>query len=238
MCYHYSITTSENILEARFDAHFPEVHEHRPVYHTNGFSHRAMPVITADAPDEIQLYQWGLVPHWVKSTEDAKKLRKQTLNAREDTIFEKSSFKSYIGKKRCLVLADGLYEYMEVNGKKFPYHIYMPNHEPFAFGGIYSHWKDENGISVRTFSILTTEANQLMAKIHNIAQRMPLILPRQLERNWIRPDLTREEIKNMMMPLEDGVLQAHPVSRLITSRTENPDQERVMHVCDYPELIP
>lgn len=237
MCYHYSVKVNQRKLEERFHVKFKPEAEYTPVYHTDGFAHNLMPVITADEPEAINLYNWGLIPHWVKTAADAKKLSNQTLNARGETIFDLPSFKQYVGKKRCLVLADGFYEWMHVGKEKYPHHIYMKDKEPFAFAGIYSHWKNpETDEILRTYTILTTDANSLMKKIHNSKERMPLILRPDMERMWLKPDLMKEEINNLIVPLEDDMLTAHTISKLITSRTESSNQERVIEVCDYPEL--
>ena len=237
MCYHYTITTPKNQLENRFSAHFDALSDYRPIYHADGFSHRAMPVITADKPAEIQLYHWGLIPHWVKDRESAKQLSNQTLNAVSETVYEKPSFKAYRPKKRCLVLADGFFEWMHAGKNKYPHYIYLNDHQPFAFAGIYSHWADkETGEIIKTYSILTTAANDLMAKIHNVKKRMPVILKPEDEQKWLEQDLPQGEIVNLLQPLDSKLLAAHTISKLITSRSENPDQEKVLEPFTYPEL--
>jgi len=237
MCYHYAVTAEKEVLEERFQSYFNDVGDYLPVYHNDGFTHRAMPVITADAPGEIQLYNWGLIPHWVKDRAGAKQLSNQTLNSVSETVYEKASFKSYIPKKRCLVLADGFFEWMHVGKQTFPHFIYLKNREPFAFAGIYSHWTDKDtGEIIKTYSILTTPANTLMEKIHNTKKRMPVILRRDTERQWLDQSLIKDEIVNLMQPYDDEFMEAHTISKLITSRTESSNQERVIEVCEYPEL--
>lgn len=238
MCYHYSITLDNGEIEVRFSAKFKPEYYFNKVYHNNGYNHNPMPVITADEPDTVSMYNWGLIPHWVKTAEDAKKLSNQTLNAKGETVFDLPSFRSYIGKKRCLVLADGFYEWMHVGKEKIPHYIYMKDKKPFAFAGIYSHWIDpKTNETIKTYSILTTDANSKMKKIHNSKERMPVILRPETERMWLKPDLIKDEIKNLIMPLEDELIESHTISKLITSRTESSNQERVMDICEYPELI-
>ncbi|WP_421830908.1 SOS response-associated peptidase [Larkinella sp.] len=159
-------------------------------------------MITQKNPQEIQLFQWGLLPAWV--TEDkAAELSNMTLNAREDTIFEKPSFRDSIGSKRCLLLIDGFYEWRHEGKQKIPYYITVTDQKPFALGCIYSVWKNQP-----TFSIVTTKANPLMEYIHNTKKRMPLILSREEERRWLDPDLTKAEIRELMQPLDDGLMRA------------------------------
>jgi putative SOS response-associated peptidase YedK len=235
MCYHYSVSKNTEELEQRFTAKFKPEYIYNKVWHNNGYNHTQMPIIT-DEPNEINMYNWGLIPHWVKTEADEKKLSNQTLNAKGETVFDLPSFKMYIGKKRCLVLADGFYEWMHVGKEKYPHYIYMKDKQPFAFAGIYSHWKHpETNEVLKTYSILTTEANPLMKRIHNSKERMPVILRPDMERQWLKPYLIKGEIQNLILPLEDEMLSAHTISKLITSRTESSNQE--MDVCEYPELV-
>jgi putative SOS response-associated peptidase YedK len=235
MCYHYTVVSEPKKMSVRFDAEI--IDEYDAIYHSDGFAHNAMPIITADDPKAIQGYHWGLIPHWVKTEEDAKKLRNQTLNAKSETVFDLPSFKMYIGRKRCMVLTDGFFEWRHEGKNKYPHFIYMKDKQPFAFAGIYSHWKNPvTGATIKSFSILTTEANTLMKKIHNSKERMPVILKPEKEKLWLKPNLMKEEIKDLLLPLDDDLLTAHTVSKLITSRTESSNQPQVMDVCEYPEL--
>src|SRR6476619_7321762 len=134
MCYHYSLTKKQEqimrLIEGEWEAPF------EPVYHASGFGFPVMPVITAAHPKEIQQYVWGLVPHWVHNMADAQKLRAQTLNAKSETLFEKPAFRNYVNN-RCIVLADGFYEWMEYKKKKYPHHVQLKNNELFGFAGLY-----------------------------------------------------------------------------------------------------
>ena len=136
-----------------------------------------------------------------------------------------------------MVPVDGFFEWMHVGKEKYPHFIYMKDKEPFAFAGIYANWTDkETGEIIKTNSILTTDANPLMQKIHNSKKRMPVILRPDMERQWLKPDLMKEEINNLILPLENDLLEAHTISKLITSRKETSNQEAVIDVCEYPEL--
>lgn len=238
MCYHYTaytLTVTPKEFAVRFDAEILD--EYDTLYHSDGFAHNDMPIITADAPHAIQAYSWGLIPHWVKTEPDAQKLRNSTLNAKSETVYDLPSFKMYIAKKRCLVLASGFFEWRHEGKNKYPHFIYRKDKQPFAFAGIYSHWKNPVTEQVhKTYSILTTEANELMKHIHNSKERMPVILRPEDEKKWLQQDLMKEEIKDLMLPLDDGLLTAHPISKLITSRTESSNQSKVMEPFDYPEL--
>jgi putative SOS response-associated peptidase YedK len=207
-----------------------------PIYHINGFNFPLMPIITQQQPDKVQAYSWGLIPHWVKSLDDVAKLRAQTLNARSETLFEKPSFRSYTNN-RCLVLADGFYEWMDFAKQKYPHYVHLTEARLFAFAGLYAHWTDkETGELVRTFTIITTDANPLMARIHNVKKRMPLILPREEWDKWLDPNLSREEMKEMLRPCPDTEMKAFTISKLITSRNADTNVPEVTRPLEYPEL--
>lgn len=183
MCYHSQITKSAQELEHRFNAKFVNNGGYQPSIY-NGFQHPKTPIITSQQKDIIQLYDWGLIPHWAKDDS----IKSKTLNARIETIHEKASFRDVI-QNRCLVLADGFYEWkwLDAKGKnKQKYFISIPDQKAFAFAGLYSHWTDKStGEIFYTYTILTTVANELMSEIHNTKKRMPIILNREDEQHWL-----------------------------------------------------
>jgi len=183
MCYHSKQTADAQKLEKRFKAKF-ETDGYTPQQRYNGFTFPKTPVVTNENAGIIQLYSWGLMPSW--STDQ--KFRTNTLNAKIETINEKPSYKNYV-KNRCLILANGFYEWkwLDAKGKtKQQYEITIENDAPFAFAGIYSTWIDKStGEMLNTYSMITTEANELMAEIHNIKKRMPIILTPENEQLWL-----------------------------------------------------
>lgn len=206
------------------------------VYHSVGFNLPSMPVLTMENPSLIQAYQWGLVPHWVKSMEEAGKLRTQTLNAKAETLFQKPAFRSYTGN-RCVVLADGFYEWMEYKKKKYPHYVHLKDNELFGFAGLYAHWTDkETGELLRTFTIITTEANGLMAKIHNVKKRMPVILQKNQWQTWLSPSLSKEQMTNLLLPCPDTGMKAYSISKLITARNADTNTPDITKAHSYPEL--
>lgn len=236
MCFHYSLTQKMAQIETQLRVTW-EGAEWQPVYHADGFTFLQMPVITMEQPKKVQLMHWGLIPHWVKTKSDADKLKAQTLNARSETVFEKPSFRTGIAKHRCLVVADGFFEWMDFAKKKYPHYVYLKGHEVFCFAGIHSSWADrETGEVLETYSILTTEANPLMARIHNVKLRMPMILSPDKYEAWLSPATTREDIAQLLIPYDDSEMTAHTISKRITSRTENSDVPEVTDPFTYPEL--
>lgn len=208
-----------------------------PVFHTSGFNFPQMPVITLEKPNTVQQYIWGLIPHWVKSPADADKIRTQTLNARAESIFEKPAFRSYT-KTRCIVLADGFFEWMEYKKKKYPHYVHLDGFDIFGFAGLYGDWTDkETGEILHTFSIITTDANPLMARIHNTKQRMPVILPKEQWSQWLEPSLTKEQIEQMLLPCDDKKMKAYPISKRITTRGADTNVAQIREPFTYPELV-
>jgi putative SOS response-associated peptidase YedK len=235
MCYHYSLSKKQDEIMRMIQAEWEMPFE--PIYHVNAFDFPVMPVITMRHPKKVQAYQWGLVPHWVKSMADAQKLRAQTLNAKSETVFEKPSFRTYAVENRCLVLADGFFEWMDFAKKKYPHYVGVGDFSLFAFAGVYAHWTDkETGELLKTFTILTTDANPMMARIHNIKKRMPVILPQELWNAWLDPSLTREQIATFFQPLEDRAMKAHTISKLITTRGADTNVPEIAQKFEYPEL--
>lgn len=183
MCFHSKQSKSAQALKHRFKASFETEDQYQPAIY-NGFQHPKTPVITNRADKIIQLYSWGLIPYWSKDDS----IKKNTLNAKIETIHEKPSFKDVV-HNRCLVLSDGFYEWkwLDEKGKhKQKYLLTLPDNDAFAFAGLYSTWTNPNtGKVLNTYTILTTEANELMCEIHNTKKRMPVILNHTDERNWL-----------------------------------------------------
>lgn len=209
MCYSTYSSSSQAKLKKRFGvSHVSEPEEAAPKGQLSGFDHPRLPLITSQATDLIQYVEWGLIPAWA-NTEQAKALANQTLNAKAETVFEKPSFRDSILTRRCLVLVDGFFEWQHVGKQKIKYFIHLQDGEPFALGGIWAVWSDPvSNRPIQTFSILTTEANPLMAEIHNVKKRMPLILPKETEREWLNVSLSKAQVESLMVPLEQHVMKA------------------------------
>lgn len=241
MCYHYSLKAESKKIEERYKATFETVDVFSPIYHTSGFVFGKMPVILSNDPEHIKLLNWGLIPSWSKDKSKALAARVNTLNARSETIYDKPSFKDSAKNKRCLIPATGFFEWMDLNKVKYPHLISLKDQEIFSFGGLWQSTSiiNENGEKelYETFSIITTDANPLMEKIHNLKKRMPLILPKEFERKWLNDKLTKEEVEGMLLPYPEEKMQAHTISKLITSRTESPNVAQVLEKFDYPELL-
>ena len=183
MCFYSKLSKSAQELQNRFNAKFENENDYQPAIY-NGFEFPKTPVITNSNINKIQLFHWGLIPHWAKDNS----IRKSTLNAKIETIHEKPAFRASLNN-RCLVIADGFYEWqwLDENGKsKQKYLITIPGNELFVFGGLWSIWANsQTGEIINTYTILTTEANGLMREIHNSKKRMPVILAKGNEFDWL-----------------------------------------------------
>lgn len=183
MCFYFKLSKTAIELQNRFNARFEIVDQYRPAIF-NGFQFPKTPVILNSEPGIIQLLNWGLIPHWAKDNS----IRKNTLNGRIETINEKPAFRNSV-KNRCLILVDGFYEWQWLDSKgknKKKFFISVPGDEAFALAGLWSEWVDKNsGEIVKTYTILTTAANELMSIIHNSKKRMPVVLNSDNEKDWL-----------------------------------------------------
>lgn len=199
MCYHTALISQPRQLSLRFGREFDRIEVFRPKYHVSAFSHDEYPIITADK--HIQLYRWGLIPFWTDSIEDALTIRNRTANARAETILIKPSFREPIRKRRCLVPASGFFDWRHEKGRKVPYYITVKESPIIAFAGIYDYWHNrELDEIVETYSIITTQANEMMRYIHNTNFRMPVILHPDDEQRWLDNDLSDDEIMSCLKP--------------------------------------
>lgn len=237
MCFNFANFLEAQKLESKFKAKFPEYIKYDPVYYVNGFSKPEMPVITNEDPTEINLFRWGLIPFWAKNEEAAEDISTKTLNARSESIFEKPSFKHSVKSRRCLIPATGFFEWMHYKNQTYPHYIYLKEREVFSFGGIWSKWTNKkSGEIVNTFSIITTEANPMIAKIHNKKKRMPLLLSKDDELKWLDTGTSADLLNKLMKPYDDNKMKAHTISRLITSKKERRNVKEVIEEFNYPEL--
>lgn len=178
------------------------------------------PVVTSDQPDLINVYHFGLVPHWAKD----KKVGYKMINARSETLLEKPSFKPLlINNKRCLVLADSFFEWRKDGKEKQPFRIYFPEREVFFFAGLYSSWKDPEGETYNSFSIITTAPNSLMEKIHD---RMPVILTPEEEKQWLDPDQNPKDLIKLLNAYPADAMKAYEISTDVNKPSNN-----------YPEIL-
>lgn len=175
-------------------------------------------VVKEGRKNRLILSQWGFLPSWAKETKTAYSM----INARAETVDSNRSFRDAFLRSRCLVVADGFYEWQRQGRMKVPYYIRLRSGDPMAFGGLYNNWKSPEGEERCTSTIITTDADELVARIHN---RMPVILHHDDLAQWLNPDVhDRGILKSLLKPLSSGELESYPVSPMVNSpRSNSPD---------------
>lgn len=211
MCGRFSIFTPLQELRQRFNADPPD-EPVAPSY--NAAPGQRLIVVPMDNPAKMHLYRWGLIPHWTKDEKIGHKL----INARAETLRGKMSFRGFLQKGRCLVLADGFYEWNSLAGRKTPYRIELKNQNPFAMAGLCSKWKDGKGVEIDSFTIITTRANTLIRSIHD---RMPVILNKDQERSWLDTFTDPEEVDRYLVPYPGSDMKMYPISTLVNNPKNN-----------------
>ena len=155
--------------------------------------------------------RWGLIPHWAKSASIGSRM----INARAETVAEKPAFRDAFRRRRCLILADGFYEWRRVGRLKTPMRIVLRSGEPFAFAGLWSVWRDDAGSRVPSCAIVTTTPNEVVAPIHD---RMPVILSKGAESLWLDGDVQDGALlSSVLKPYPPRLVEAYEVSSLVNS---------------------
>ncbi|MCK8494340.1 SOS response-associated peptidase [Spirosoma sp. RP8] len=239
MCFHKSLAIKAAELEARYEAALPSGTHFQPVYHANAYQFPAWPIITKQEPARFQMIHWGLIPRWTKSSTDATEIRTKTINARSESIYEKPSFRGAAQSgKRCLIPVTGFYEWHTLGSKKIPFYITTKDQKIASIAGLWDEWPDpETGELYPTYTLLTTEANPLLAAIHNSKKRMPCVLTPDEEHAWLHENLTEKEVLALLAkPYPASQMHSYSISKRITSRTEPSDVPEVMQRAEYAEL--
>lgn len=215
MCGRYTITVDAGSIAWRFGAERPEF-DFEPVY--NAAPTQSLPVIIeTDSQRQLMIMRWGLIPHWSKDLSMGNKL----INARVETIDQKPAFKSSFHQRRCLIPADGYYEWMKIDGRKQPLRIISTQQDIFSFAGIWDRWVSPEGLTINSFSILTTTP---VAAVRHIHHRMPLILSLDQEETWLKgpKEWSSQAIQHFLGTLVPrSSLRAYPVSTQVNSPRVN-----------------
>ena len=219
-----------------------------PIHHTSGFKHPSVLIYTNEDPYFPVVSTWGLIPFWVKDEKQKNGIWNKTLNARGETFFELPSFRDSAKKRRCLIHIDGFYEHHHFGGNTYPFFISRKDDKPLTLAGLWSEWTNkEDGSRWNTFSIVTTEGNSLMSKIHNNPKlegpRMPLILPEELEIDWIEPydenlweKGQKKAIEELIQSYPEEELKAHTVTRL-RGKEYAGNVPEISNPIEYEELV-
>jgi Uncharacterized conserved protein len=235
MCFTVNVNVIKEELENRYGATLIDPDKYRPSYYYHAFSLPSIPAICSGDPSKIQLLMWGLIPGWTKSINEANIIRYKTFNARSESIATKPSFSSSFRSKRCIIPVKGFFEWQHIGNEKIPWYIYHTENEVLSIAGLYDDWTENNtGEVFSTFSIVTTEANELMAHIHNSGKRMPLILDKSAETKWIDLSTSQDDAINLLNPSPSEILKAHTISPLINDRSGNRNTPEVIQPYNYP----
>lgn len=173
---------------------------------------RVVPVVVDEGEGRrLDAFRWGLIPHWAKDPSIGERL----INARAETVAEKPAFRQAFLRRRCLILADGFYEWKAEGTRKTPYFISLDGVPVFAFAGLWEHWTPPGGEPVLSCAILTVEANAFMRPIHH---RMPVILPPEAYGAWLDPhNGDRQALLALLKPCPSEGMRAHPVSSFVNA---------------------
>lgn len=167
------------------------------------------PVIVNDGRIAVRLMQWGLIPSWAKDPAIGNKM----INARSETLSEKPSFKRLIGKSRCLVLADGFYEWRKEGKGKVPMRFVLKSRQSFVFAGLWDSWRKPDGDELHSYTIITTQANDLLKPVHD---RMPVMLDDLTQKTWLDPAVTDpRSLTSLLQPFPSELMEAYDVSTLV-----------------------
>ncbi len=172
-------------------------------------------VILKDDSRKLGLLKWGLIPSWSKDP----KIGYRMINARAETLADKPSFKHPLRRKRCLIVADGFYEWKKGGKQKTPMYIFIKGQKPFVFAGLWDTWTSPEGKKISTCTIITTGPNELLKKIHN---RMPVILPKEHIDTWLDRSVEDEQhVLPLLQPYPEKEMDAYEVSRVVNSPKNN-----------------
>ncbi len=233
MCFSVNVNLVKEELENRYGATLIDTDNYRPSYYYHAFSLPEMPALCSGNPHKIQLLKWGLIPSWTRSIADANAIRHRTFNARAESIETKPSFSSSFKSKRCIIPVKGFFEWQHRGKNKIPWYIYHHENEIISLAGLYDEWSESTtGELYSTFSIITTDANELMAEIHNSARRMPVILDKSAELKWIDLSIPSEETAGILQPYPSDLLKAHTIGPLVNDRNANRNTPEVIR--PYP----
>lgn len=215
MCGRYQLYMSKEDLEKEYLAHAENIGELAPNYNVAPKQDLPVALVDRSTDRKIQTMQWGLIPGFYDDPGDGP----TPINARSETVDEKPMFRSSFETRRCLVPANGFYEWKKTSGGKQPYRIRLKDREIMTFAGLYNMWTGSEGEEQWTYTILTTDANRTVQQVHN---RMPVVLHPDRYDDWLNPDYgDYEELKSFCRPYPDEDMELYPVSKRVGNIRNN-----------------
>jgi len=206
------------MLAERFQ--LPEIPPVEPRYNIAPTQSLATVVMTHGHQRQFKLCRWGLIPSWVKDPG----VGSGFINAKAETAATKPAFRAAFRRRRCLILADGFYEWQRVGRRKQPFYIHLRDDRPFAFAGLWERWEGPYRQAIDSCTILTTEPNDLLRRLHD---RMPVILGPETYDRWLDPTVQEPQV---LQPLLRPFPAEHMIAYPVNTRVNNPDN-------DHPECI-
>lgn len=209
MCARFTLATDDRTIQLRFHA---ILHGLAPTERYNiAPTQNVLAIIERHGERRAGFLRWGLVPSWAKDPSIGQKL----LNARAETVGDKPSFRQAIAKRRCLILADGFYEWRQEGGKRIPIRFTLRSGEPFAFAGLWESWRQPDGDMLHTCTIITTTPNDLVATVHD---RMPVILTPEAEEMWLDTSIRDSALlRSLLAPYPTEEMRGYAVSTIVNS---------------------
>lgn len=209
MCGRFTLTLDPGELQELLNLG-PFIHIVQPRY--NIAPSQPIPIVKDSEKREVELYRWGLVPSWADDPEIGYRM----INARSETANEKPSFRAAFKRRRCLILADGFFEWRneEKGAQKTPYLFKLKNDAPFTFAGLYEHWQAPEGGELHTCTILTCPPNELVKDYHN---RMPVMLGEETRWSWLEADKDEDALLDLLVPYPAEEMKCYPVSKAVNS---------------------
>ena len=215
MCGRYALTSNLDELQARFNFEARDL-EYQPRY--NIAPTQQSLVVTNDGSRQVEQMRWGLVPFWAKDI----KIGSRMINAVGETVSAKPAFRAAYKKRRCLVLANGFFEWRKDGKARIPFYLHLGGQPPIAFAGLWETWKSPDGESIKSFTIVTTQPNRFIEPIHN---RMPVILSQETEALWLDPMTEDSDILDrLLVPAPAEEMAGYQVSQVVNSvKNSGPD---------------
>jgi putative SOS response-associated peptidase YedK len=212
MCGRFTLSQTAEAIASTFElSQIPEI---APRYNIAPTQPVATILLAGDRR-QFQMLRWGLIPSWAKDPAIGAK----TINARAETVAEKPAFRSAFRRRRCLVIADGFYEWQLQKGKKQPFYFCLQDRQPFAFAGLWETWEAPDGDKIDSCTLLTTEANSLLRSVHD---RMPVILKPEDYNLWLDPQIQKpEQLQPLLRSYSSEAMTAYPVSTKVNKPTND-----------------
>lgn len=212
MCGRFTLGEIKELM-TRFSIEHPLADMPKPRY--NIAPSQAVPVVISRSPRALVMMQWGLVPFWAKDPSIGSRM----INARSETVASRPAYRASVKSRRCLVPTTGFYEWKDSDKGKIPYLVKKKDEKLFAMAGLYDHWMGADGSELLSFTILTTDSNEMMRPIHD---RMPVVLHRDDEELWVKSEpLPEGELERIRDPYPSEEMEAYPVSRAVNDASKD-----------------